>query len=250
MNMNSLVEIHEFSTGIKFDPLPNGGWVSRGFTGEYMNCTIDPVPLAVERSISNREFRIGEGTASRDPAVVARVVGEAEDSWSVVAIVSEGEDEVGRSGSFYRYFLAQGEDKIPHILAWLEKDKQGRNHTQLRIFNPLDTVRQANYYAENPPELHSVTDSKLQELANRGTPIILQNQIVNLSVIHAWTQKKVDLEEEKGNYVPMAWAFNVKAVEQINRFTIVRAANENAFDLLNRAKASAVKALPLALFDE
>jgi hypothetical protein len=74
MNVNS-VAIYEFSTGIKFDRLNNGGWVSRGFTGEYMNCTIDPVPMVVERSISNREFRIAEGTASEDPAVVGRVVG-------------------------------------------------------------------------------------------------------------------------------------------------------------------------------
>jgi hypothetical protein len=250
MNSNSPVKIHEFSTGITFDRLPNGGWVSRGFTGEYMNCTIDPVPLAMERSISNREFRIAEGTASQDPAVVARVIGQNEDSWSVVAIVSRGEDEVGRGGSFYRFFLAQGEDKIPYILAWLEEDKQSRNSMQLRTFNPLDKVSQPNDYYPQELSEPRFSNSQLEELSSNAIPIILGNKIPNLFFIHTLTLKKVKIEEEKGNYVPIAWAFNVEAVEQINRFTLVRAASENAFDVLNRAKASAARALPLALFDE
>ena len=265
--------IYEFSTGIKFDRLNNGGWVSRGFSGEYMNWTIDPVPLAVERSISNREFRIAEGTASEDPAVVGRVVGEGVDSWSVVAIISRGEDEVGRGVSFYRYFLAKGTDKIPYILEWLEQDKQNRNSSQIRIFNPLDIVNlnQPNIITIEPknpnigrqhldplkndipiifePEIPKIGRQHLDPL-NNDIPIIFEKDIPSLPYIHALTLKKVELEEQKGNYVPVAWAFNVEAVEQVRRFTVIRSASDNALDLLKRAKASADKALPLGLFDE
>ena len=33
----SIIEIHEFSTGIRPQQIANGGWVSLGFTGQYMN---------------------------------------------------------------------------------------------------------------------------------------------------------------------------------------------------------------------
>jgi|GEM_PF-2166767 len=249
MNSNS-VDIYEFSTGIKFDRLNHGGWISRGFTGEYMNCTIDSVPVVVERSISNREFRIAEGTASLDPAVVARVVGEDKDSWSVVAIISRGEDEVGRGGSFYRYFLAQGADKIPHILKWLEEDKKDRDSTQLRIFNPLDlaSTNQPYTITSEPPNPNIAPDHRTY--LDSDIPVIFDRQIPNLSYIHALTTKKFELERENGNHVPIAWAFNVEAVEQVKRFTLIRAASDSAFALLTKAKASAGKALPLELFDE
>jgi hypothetical protein len=249
MNVNS-VAIYEFSTGIKFDRLNNGGWVSRGFTGEYMNCTIDPVPMVVERSISNREFRIAEGTASEDPAVVGRVVGEGQDSWSVVAIISRGEDEVGRGGSFYRYFIVEGSDKIPHILEWLEQDKQNRKSLQIRVFNPLDTVfLNQPHIITIEPKIPNIGEKQL-DLLDDDIPIILANKIPTRIYIHALTLKKVELERSRENHVPLAWAFNVEAVEQVNRFTIIRSASENALGLLNRAKASAGKALPLVLFDE
>ena len=39
------IHIHEFSTGIQAEATADGGWVSQGFTGQYMNKTIDPIPL-------------------------------------------------------------------------------------------------------------------------------------------------------------------------------------------------------------
>lgn len=102
------IKIHEFSTGIRPERTAEGGWVSRGFTGQYMNITLASVPPAVERSIANREFAVTEGASSDRPAIIGRVVGSGEDAWSVVAVVTRGRDEIGRSLSVYRYFLSQG----------------------------------------------------------------------------------------------------------------------------------------------
>ena len=95
--MNSqYLEIHEFSTGIHVQRRDNG-WVSVGFTGKYMNSTIDPIPTVVERSIANEEFALTEGSSAEKPAIVGRVLKDGDDIWSVIAVVSRGKDEVGRS---------------------------------------------------------------------------------------------------------------------------------------------------------
>ncbi len=54
----TIIQIHEFSTGIRPQINPDGSWVSLGFTGQYMNATIQPIPYAVQRAIANKEFAI------------------------------------------------------------------------------------------------------------------------------------------------------------------------------------------------
>ncbi|MFN7852624.1 MAG: hypothetical protein ACK5OU_11875, partial [Dolichospermum sp.] len=125
------IEIHEFSTGIHFQQRVNG-WVSLGFTGQYMNATINPIPQVVERSIANQEFALTEGSSTEKPAIIGRIVGSGDDIWSVMAVVTRGQDEVGRSAAFYRYFLCQGDNSyLRYILAWWEQNQKPR-------FNPLD----------------------------------------------------------------------------------------------------------------
>jgi len=113
------VDIHEFSTGITPQKLASGGWVSTGFTGRYMNTTFGEggLPAVVERAIANREFAVAEGAASERPTVIGRVVSR---EWSVVAFVTKGRDEKGRSASFYRYFLtADANNGISTILSFI-----------------------------------------------------------------------------------------------------------------------------------
>jgi hypothetical protein len=71
----SMIEIHEFSTGIQVERVGTG-WVSRGFTGEYMNRTLDLIPVAVQRAITNREFAVAEGASSDEPAVIGREISD------------------------------------------------------------------------------------------------------------------------------------------------------------------------------
>ena len=117
----SRIEIHEFSTGIEVKGTPTA-WESGGFTGEYMNRTIDPIPQTVLDSIANREFALAEGVVKAEPAIVGRVVkGNDGEIWSVVAVVTRGRDDRGRGVSLYRYFLCQGDAGIETILRWMNK---------------------------------------------------------------------------------------------------------------------------------
>ena len=128
--MHETHEIHEFSTGINFEQRGNG-WVSLGFTGQYMNSTIRDIPKVVERSIANEEFALVEGSSREQAAIIGRSVGSGNDIWSVIAVVTRGKDEVGRSVTVHRYFLCQGEHKLRVILAWWEQNNR-------QTFNPFD----------------------------------------------------------------------------------------------------------------
>ena len=107
--MRSPIDIHEFSTGINFQLVGSGGrWVSYGFTGQYMNNTLAQqggIPTEVEQAIAARKFAVSEGAYTKEPAMIARELPQS--PWSVIAVVSRGEDEKGRSASFYRYFLCK-----------------------------------------------------------------------------------------------------------------------------------------------
>ena len=100
MNSSNKQEIHEFSTGIHFEQQGNS-WIWIGFTIKYMNSTMgEEIPKVVERSIANEEFALAEGSSTEKPAIIARILGSGNDIWSVIAVVTRGRDEVGRSAAF------------------------------------------------------------------------------------------------------------------------------------------------------
>ncbi len=217
------VEIHEFSTGIRPERTADGGWVSRGFTGQYMNATIDPIPLAVERSIANKLFAVAEGASSDRPAVIGRVVLGNEDNeepdWSVVAIITRGKDEHGRSASFYRYFLCEGDDSLPKILQWIEDYRKSKG--QIPVFNPFHKADKKNL---------NITSTPVSSREDSLTDIIFKPctyKESQLQVIH-------DIANEKANNHSVAWAFNVEALEQPRTFHIIQAASDKAYDLLQK----------------
>lgn len=253
---NNFVEIHEFSTGIKVGRNNDGSWVSLGFTGKFINSTFsEGIPHPVERAIANGEFKIQEGTASDNPAIMGRVVGINDDPWSVVAVVSKGRDESeSRSFPTIRYFLSAGEDKIPLILEWLEEFGDLNTSPKVKVFNP-----------DNPPEnnlphkydsIHQLVDlpalpPKLEQLKNENNlPIIVDPKINNLKIIHQLSLEKVIIERNKGVFLPLAWAFNVQVVEYVNKFTVIHPANESAANILCQMRISAAMSLPASLFDE
>ncbi|WP_417040377.1 hypothetical protein [Cylindrospermopsis raciborskii] len=151
---NKIHEIHEFSTGIQFEQRGNS-WIWTGFTIKYMNSTIgEEIPKVVERSIANEEFALAEGSSTEKPAIIARILGSGDDIWSVVAVVTRGRDEVGRSAAFHRYFLCQGDHKLRVILAWWEQNNRP-------TFNPLDQQDEGSPHIfggeiPQPPDLEQI----------------------------------------------------------------------------------------------
>ncbi|MFL0659551.1 hypothetical protein AB7294_07585 [Cylindrospermopsis raciborskii UAM/DH-MRr] len=151
--IHEIHKIHEFSTGIHFEQRGNS-WVSTGFTGRYMNSTMGEIPKVVERSIANEEFALVEGSSTEKPAIIARILGSGDDIWSVIAVVTRGRDEVGRSAAFHRYFLCQGDHKLRVILAWWEQNNRP-------TFNPLDKQDEGSPHIfegeiPQPPDLEQI----------------------------------------------------------------------------------------------
>ena len=215
------IEIHEFSTGIIPEILPDGKWISRGFkVGEYMNLTMAQVPHSVGRSIANKGFEVGKDRHSQAPTFVGRVVlsmGSGEPDYSVVAVVTSGQDEYGRSTSFYRYFLCAGKDNISKILDWINtQQKRGINP----IFNPSETKEIGK------PNIHNFTTQPQpvlpvewqKWLSSQTLPTIIPTELSDLQIINKMAEMKAEIQ-------PPSWAYNVEAIERPEQFMIIHPAN-------------------------
>ena len=126
-----MVDIHEFSTGIKAEIRSDGSWISLGFTGKYMNSTLASIPDEVSTAIDNKLFSI-EKILDNEPAIIARIL----ENWCVVAIVSKGKDDFDRNIDVYRYFLSENVNSIWTILRLIKKVKD--KHGIYPIFNQSD----------------------------------------------------------------------------------------------------------------
>ncbi|NEQ17044.1 MAG: hypothetical protein F6K44_26140, partial [Moorea sp. SIO3E2] len=246
-NGNSItitVEIYEFSTGIKAEITPDGGWISRGFTGRYMNVTLPQIPYTVERAIANKRFAVVEGANSNQPAVIGRVVPGEPDScipdWSVVAVVSRGRDDGGRPLSVYRYFLCQGADSLGKILSWMEDYAQRVGH--LPVFNPFETRVDPSQEISIPPEIPS---EKLEhKFEHKSVPIVLSWQHKpNFRLINKIAEIKAGAE-------PVSWAYNAQALENPWSFVVIHPASERAYGSFLQVKANRPLALMPATVDE
>ncbi|MFB2917107.1 MULTISPECIES: hypothetical protein [Aerosakkonema] len=230
------VKIHEFSTGIHFQGTPNS-WVSYGFrvTEQWMNCTIANIPDTIKRSIANRELEASDNYVSDDPAIIGRVVpglGSGEPDWSVIAVVTRGRDDIGRSFSLYRYFFCEGSDSLWKILSWIEYQRQ--NH-QMPVFNPFDVknVNQPNEWiisAKPPISL----PSKLLSLLKAPAPILIPvGQPCTALIIN-------ELVTRKAANKPVSWAFNVEALKEPSLFQVIYPASSSAYDRFENAIARKV----------
>ncbi|NET30025.1 hypothetical protein [Okeania sp. SIO1I7] len=225
MIMQNKIDIHEFSTGIEVKGTPNG-WESGGFTGEYMNRTIDPIPQAVLDSIANRQFALAEGVVTADPAMVGRVVRGYGEIWSVVAVVTRGRDDRGRGVSLYRYFLSQGDGRIETILLWMGKP---------RVFNPFDRrdIGQPHQANLSPKEVRLTEE--FREMLNQSLPILVPNEKPCAAL---------RLNEMTRNLPPnddRAWAYKVAMLERPEYFQVIYPADDQAEmvirEVLNRRQS-------------
>lgn len=228
--MNHPIEIYEFSTGIRVGTLPDGTWVSRGFTGGYMNVTLTQIPYAVERAIANKLFAALGGTETPQPAIIAReVYGQEtemqpeEKCWSVIAIITQGRDEWKRSFPVYRYFLSEGKGNLGKILDWMDTIKQATG--QLPVFNPnpQKSIGESIKFIANSPQIQEIPDIR------GDRPLILPpgNKYTLQDINHFAT-----VNADNGL---VAWAADVQALETPGNFIIIRAANDEAIETLRNA---------------
>jgi hypothetical protein len=237
-------DIHEFSTGI----IPDGNfsnWISKGFTGQYMNSTLPEIPYNVERSITNDEFTVAESAVKDNPSMVGRVVlasGGASD-WSVVAVITRGKDERGRPFMGSRFFLAQGSDSLSKIVAWLDfRAKQG----QLPIYNPFATkvVGQPNISTAPIVKTLVATDIETQ-LRNSSTPLFVSPDSYPFLDIDSLARRKSELTGQ-----PASWAYNVDSLKMPERFQIILPANDRALTQIHQDLATKPKDQAASMIDE
>jgi hypothetical protein len=244
MTANRPLNIHEFSTGINPDGTSEN-WISRGFTGQYMNSTLPEIPYNVERSIANDEFTVAESAVKDNPSMVGRVVlasGGASE-WSVVAVITRGKDEYVRSLTVSRYFLAEGSDSLSKIVAWINfQARQGR----LLVFNPfeLKTV--------GKPNISTAPIVKVKEdgawLRNSPTPLIIPSEQATkypFTVVDGFACQKAQMTGQ-----PASWAYNVEALEKPERFQIILPASDRASALIQQALATKPKDQAASAIDE
>lgn len=229
MSSTTSIDLHEFSTGIQAETTADGGWVSQGFTGQYMNKTIDPIPRAVQEAITNRDFAVAEGASSDEPAFIGREVAGYGEEWSVVAVVTRGRDDRGRSASVYRYFLSEGLGNLGKILSWINAQKQAGQNI---IFAPFDTqtLGQPHQYSEFEPDL--ALRPELESLLESSPPIIIPSDSPCAPLI----VNKMALAIADGQLI--AWGYNVEALEEPRGFQVIQPASSRAEDLLQKAIAS------------
>lgn len=231
MTTAKVLTIHEFSTGIQVQRTPDGGWESQGFTGQYMNSTLNPIPPIVKRAISNRLFAVAEGTSKDEPALIGREITENEETWSVIAVVSKGKDDHGRSSSLYRYFLSEGSGQLTPMLRWMLTQKKDYQ------FNPFDyqevgQPHQADRDKNTPPikedwhQLLTASPPIILSPERRCSPLILNSLAIRKS-------------EENG--YPLAWAYQIEALEKPRSFQVIYPASIKAEQVLSKSLASSSK---------
>lgn len=235
MEETNTIEIHEFSTGIRAEKTADGGWVSLGFTGQYMNMTLDKIPPAVENSIYEKEFEVTEGASSDEPAIIGRVVGSDKDAWSVVAVVTRGQDNVSRSFSVYRYFLCKGKDNIWKILNWLE-------HERTPTFDPFNSIKQPHSYPESTQENLKPLDIHLDYSKPTLLPLKQKYDFKTLNILA--------LRKSNTNNQPVSWAYNVEALEKPRKFQVIQPASQFAYDILDKAISNISCSLVPVIMDE
>ena len=224
----STIEIHEFSTGIEVKGTQSA-WESGGFTGEYMNRTLEKIPQAVLDSIANREFALAEGVVRAEPAIVGRVVRGYGESWSVVAVVTRGRDDRGRGVSLYRYFLCKDDGHIETILRWMDKPL-------LWVFNPFDyrevgQTHQANLNSKEVPL------NKFQEMLDQSPPIVFPatENCVPLILNEITRQLRIPNSDR-------SWAYKVAMLERPEYFQVIYPVDPEAEkvirETLDRRKSS------------
>ncbi|MEM9271910.1 MAG: hypothetical protein AAGA80_02940 [Cyanobacteria bacterium P01_F01_bin.143] len=183
---------------------------------------------------------MAEGFNSNELAVIGRVVAatpEEPRSWSVVAIVSRGRDDRGRTFSVYRYFLSEGKDSLWKILAWMEKFENATKRKP--VFNPLEQkkVGEAFKLQVTRPDFPPVPNW----LDKRDAPIVFSpNSPYNFQQINMLSNYKASHLSQ-----PISWAVNVEALEIPGAFIVIKAASDRAVRFFNNAASSTASAAPV-----
>ncbi len=211
-----MIEINQFSTGIQYEKTTDGGWVSRGFTGQFINITLDPIPEAILKAISNKEFAIAEGTVTEKPALIGREVRHNGQTWSVLAVIIQAVDDFGRNFPAYRYFYTEGRGNLERLVRWWIAENSP-------IFNPFEQVEVIFYEPDSDIEIPL---TNFQELLSGSAPIVItEHQQCSPLILNRIADKIASQND-------VAWAYNVGGLDYPKSFHIIYPSSPEAGELI------------------
>jgi len=212
-----MIEIQEFSTGINYRKTFTG-WRSEGLTGQFMNKTI-PIPQAIAKAISNKEFAIAEDTATDIPALVGREITLYGEEWSVLAVIIRGTDEVGGYFPAYRYFYTKGRGNLDQLVLWWTAENYP-------VFNPIEPAEIRLY--ETQENIDIPLDNFQEFLDGKDRVVVPHNRALPPLIIHTIAQKIAGEND-------IAWAWNVGGLEDPKNFQAIYPDSPEATELIYKA---------------
>jgi|GEM_PF-6605823 len=218
----AIIEIHEFSTGINVQGTPEK-WHSTGFSGHYINSTLSKIPEAVRSAIRYDLFSLSESAIQKTAAIIGREVRDENEQWSVLAVITNENDESARRIVVTRYFLTEELGNLSELLNWYNiKSLNGK-----LVFNPFDVKQEGEVYHYETKNItnhnvltnfQGVLNQKILPRDRNYTPFII-NQLA--------TQKRQDNQL-------ITWAYNVEGLRKPHDFQVIYPASEEAARIIEQ----------------
>jgi hypothetical protein len=228
------VTIHEFSKGFVEKRLSDERWVSGGFANPIdRSSSRSSVPPEIQQAVKRGKFKIPNGysPATGKVALLARVItvrqsGGYREKYYVLAVANRQDEDKFRTDVVgYRYFWLEnksssdgidGIDGIEILLNWWLEN----NCPQFNM-NPNQDRREDHLYSSFPqPISRRVSVPELYPAPILG--VIPTNNRQEIKKLHEDASRKAEEISHE-----LAWAWNVRRLENPCLFTAIWAENEN-----------------------
>ncbi|MCZ8223684.1 MAG: hypothetical protein O9324_06920 [Microcystis sp. LE19-84.1B] len=229
----SIIEIHEFSTGVKVQSSQVGTqvlwWVEDYTEEDFMNCTLEPIPDVVYQAIDEELLKIPCFPKSLNPqkfVIIGREVKNKKEAWSIIAVISKGKDRNREEVLLYRYFIAQGLGKLTDLLAWF-------NTNNKPTFDPFDQkyIGQPHLYDDsNTRHNDALTREQFKPLLEEKNPCLVIPHDLTCTVIMI----NQLAERRKNKNKLTAWAYQIEEIYKPQTFQAIYPLNSDAENYLRK----------------
>lgn len=229
----SIIEIHEFSTGVRVQSSqvhPQVFWWVEDYTEkDFMNCTLEPIPDVVYQAIDEELLKIPCFPKSLNPqkfVIIGREVKNKKEAWSIIAVISKGQDRNREEVLLYRYFIAQGLGKLTDLLAWF-------NTNNKPTFDPFDQkdIGQPHFYDDsNTRHNDALTLPQFQALLEEKNPCLVIPHDLTCTVIMI----NQLAERRKNKNKLTAWVYQIEEIYKPQTFQAIYPLNSDAENYLRK----------------
>lgn len=182
-------------------------WVSGGYSFERIcNYTTDEYPRYILKYVGNFTFNDNYPPEDNQPAIIAAIIKNDDQLFSVVSVATRALDDGGRPTIAYRYFFCRG-NMLEAVLAWIEKFRTEHGNYPVCNLSPEHIVRVGDFHTISKQEVKRFCQnlpSIREDILQQHSPIILSSEQYSIQEIHTIARLKSRGKEA------MAWFFNGK----------------------------------------